>query len=394
MGINAMRRFNHFKYSFLRHTTVVVTALICLIFSNKASADETLKTSTHFITQINMALEDIDTKKTKTSPVKIPSKPRSNTPLIAADISSPLLGVKAEKEKETKEKNTVPYEAFRLFEETDYTSIGHDQEYQAGEDDTLLDIARSFKLGYVEIRAANPHIDPWTPSPGQTIKIPTFHLLPRAIQEGIVVNLGDMRLYKFSKDKAPESFPIGIGREGLNTPLGKTSIVRKKDGPSWYPTERMRKEKPELPRMVAAGPQNPLGTHALYLGWPTFLIHGTNKPWGIGRRVSSGCIRLYPENIIDLFDQTPKGTPVTIVDQAVKLAWVNDKLYLEVHPSKNQANDIESSGKIALTETQVPEDLKIWIKQIAGDHRNLIDWDTVEKTYFNRMSYPVIIAQK
>ncbi len=162
-------------------------------------------------------------------------------------------------------------------------SMGTLQTYKFGEEDTMLDVARHFNLGFVELRAANLSVDPWAPLPGSEIVIPNFRLLPRAPQEGIVVNLAEMRMYYFRKPgQEPETYPIGIGRDGLATPEGETKVERKVAGPSWFPTDRMRVEKPWLPKEIKAGASNPLGTHALYLGWPTFLIHGSNKPWAIG----------------------------------------------------------------------------------------------------------------
>lgn len=270
-------------------------------------------------------------------------------------------------------------------------ATGEMKTYRVQEEDTFLDIARHFGLGYVELRAANPGVDPWAPTPGAELVIPSFNLLPRAEQRGIVVNLGDMRMYYFkTPGKEPLTYALGIGREGLATPTGETSIIRKAAGPSWFPTERMRKEKPHLPVSVPPGPSNPLGTHAMYLGWPTFLIHGSNKPWGIGRRVSSGCMRMYPEDIKELFDITPVGTKVTVVDQPILVGWLDDGLYLEANPSKTQSNEIEIEGKHtvrglndALRETIVAE---------AGAAASRIDWPTVEKVVRERRGYPVLIA--
>jgi L,D-transpeptidase ErfK/SrfK len=260
-----------------------------------------------------------------------------------------------------------------------------------GEEDTFVDIARHFDLGYVELRTANPDADPWAPTPGETITIPAFKLLPRARQVGIVVNLGEMRMYYFKDPgKPPLTYPLGIGREGLETPVGETSIVRKVVGPVWSPTERMRKEKPYLPAAITAGPANPMGTHAMYLGWPTFAIHGSNKPWGIGRRVSSGCIRMYPEDIITMFDITKVGTPVTVVNQPILVGWIDDKLYLEANPSMSQSHDIEVGG------THAPKplnpDLKKVIAEAAGDAAAGIDWKTVGKALDERRGYPIVIA--
>lgn len=270
-------------------------------------------------------------------------------------------------------------------------SEGQMQTYTTGEEDTFLDIARHFGLGYVEIRAANPDLDPWAPLPGQQVTIPSFKLLPRAKQEGIVVNLGEMRLYYFhTPGEPPVTFPLGIGSEGLDTPTGSTSVIRKVDGPTWSPTDRMRKLKPWLPTVVPAGPSNPLGTHALYLGWPTFLIHGSNKPWGIGRRVSSGCMRLYPEDIVQLFNMVPVGTRVTVVDQPILMGWLKDGLYLEANPSKTQSNEIEMDG--AHTVKPLNDDLKKVIIHAAGPHADSINWSIVGDVVKERRGYPVRIA--
>lgn len=270
-------------------------------------------------------------------------------------------------------------------------AMGEHKTYQVGEEDTLLDIARHFGIGYVELRAANPDIDPWAPTPGAEVLIPRFQLLPRARQAGIVVNLAKMRLYYFRyPGKEPITHPIGIGQEGLATPTGQTKIVRKTAGPSWYPTPRMREAKPWLPQRIPPGAANPLGTHALYLGWPTFLIHGSNKPWGIGRRVSSGCMRMYPEDIVSLFDQVPTGTPVTVVDQPILVGWLDDGLYLEANPTQTQSIEIENSAEI--TPKPLNSRMRDMITDAAGVAANHINWSVVEKTIRERRGVPVRIA--
>lgn len=270
--------------------------------------------------------------------------------------------------------------------------IGDVQRIRATHDDTLLQIMRDHNLGYVEIRAANPGVDVWLPGQGMPIILPTRHILPDAPREGVVINLAEMRMYVFTEEE-PITYPIGIGREGLNTPLGTTKITRKKDGPSWRPTPRMRAEDPELPAVVPPGEDNPLGTHALYLGWPAYLIHGTNRPWGIGRRVSSGCIRMYPEDIIKLFDKIPVGTKVTVVDQPVKLAVIDDVLFIEAHPGNSQLSDqVEEEGKVR--EYEVPEDLFKRLQKAAGDKRSLIDWPKVRQTLKERTGLPVAITRR
>ncbi|MBK66673.1 MAG: hypothetical protein CMP22_00905 [Rickettsiales bacterium] len=272
--------------------------------------------------------------------------------------------------------------------------IGQMLNYSAVYEDTLLDIARSFDLGYVEIAAANPDINHWIPGEGEKVTIPSMHLIPDAPREGIVINLTDMRLYLFDAlGQVVKTHPVGIGRDGLATPLGSTTVVRKKEGPWWYPTERMRQEDPSLERVVKAGPENPLGTHALYLGWPTFALHGTIEPWGIGRRVSSGCMRLYPEDIMKLYPQIEIGTKVTVVDQEFKLGWVGHDLYLEIHPSKSQASDIENQEPLTF---EAPEGLVERIHEEVSNFEMLepVDWKTVNYAVLKRFGYPIKIASR
>ncbi len=257
-------------------------------------------------------------------------------------------------------------------------------------EDTLIHLARNNEIGFVELRAANPTLDPWIPGAGAKIILPKQHILPEAPRDGIVVNLSEMRLYYFKeKGKAPITYPISIGRDGLQTPTGSTSVVRKKDGPTWRPTKRMREEDPNLPAVVPPGPDNPLGTHALYLGWPQYLIHGTNKPYGVGRRVSSGCMRMYPENIKSLFPQVPVGTKVTVVDQPVKVGWIEDKMYIEVTPTQDQSVLIEEDAELTAYEIS-KADIKL-INKKAGNHANKIDWEKVRTAVQEHRGFPIMI---
>lgn len=207
--------------------------------------------------------------------------------------------------------------------------------------DNLDQLAINYDLGYTEIKQANPTVDPWLPGEGTQLTLPTQHILPDAPREGIVLNLAEMRVYYYppaGSDKAGNvvTFPVGIGRKGWNTPLGKARIVRKKAHPDWHPPASIRKEHAEkgdpLPRVVPAGPDNPLGQYALYLNLPGYLMHGTNKPSGIGLRVSHGCVRFYPKDIAKMFKMVSVGTAVDIVNQPYKTGWNNGRLYLEVHP--------------------------------------------------------------
>jgi L,D-transpeptidase ErfK/SrfK len=263
--------------------------------------------------------------------------------------------------------------------------------YRAAYHDTLLDVARRFHLGYVEMVAANPGTDPWLPGEGAELVLPTVHLLPEAEPEGIIINLADMRLYYVSAPgAAPESYPIGIGREGLTTPLGTTEVVRKQADPIWRPTPRMREEDPTLPATVPPGPDNPLGNRAMYLGWPAYLIHGTNKPWGIGRRSSSGCIRMYPEDMEDLFDKIAVGARVTVVDQPVKLGWIDGELFMEAHPTQAQSDQLEALGRF---DPLLPSRVVDQVLAAAGADAHRLDWSRIRQAAVERRGYPLQITR-
>jgi L,D-transpeptidase ErfK/SrfK len=166
--------------------------------------------------------------------------------------------------------------------------------------------------------------------------------------------------------------------------------VEKRKNPTWFPPPSLRAERPELPESVPPGPDNPLGDFALSLEWPNFVIHGTNKPDGVGRRVSHGCIRLYPENIETLFAMVPVGTPVTIVDQPVKTGWSDGALYLEVHPTQAEADQVEAEGVIA---DPAPLDVESVILAKAGKRRDAIDWPVAARTAQERRGLPVRITR-
>ena len=219
--------------------------------------------------------------------------------------------------------------------------VGSLQVVTATAEDTLSDIARRFNLGYEEIVSANPGVDPWLPGAGTRIVIPSLFVLPDAPREGIVINLAAMRLFYFPKvaQGAPQrviTHPLGIGRVGWRTPIGSTRIVAKQESPSWIPTPSIRKEHAEngdpLPAIVPPGPDNPMGSHVLRLGWPKYSIHGTDKPPSIGLRGSHGCLRMYPEDIPRLYAAVPVGTPVRVVNQPQLFGWRGDTLYFQAYP--------------------------------------------------------------
>ncbi|MDH5254682.1 MAG: L,D-transpeptidase family protein [Gammaproteobacteria bacterium] len=220
--------------------------------------------------------------------------------------------------------------------------VGEMQVIRARYEDTFIDIARAYDLGFDELVQANPGVDPWLPGAGTPIVLPTQFILPDAPRDGIVLNIGTKRIFFYPKAAAGESprvitHPVGIGREGWGTPIGTTRVVSKVKDPVWTVPPSIRREHAEagdpLPARVPAGPDNPLGAYALRLGFPSYLIHGTNKPSGIGMRVSHGCVQLFPEDIETLFSQVPVGTPVRIVNQPQLLGWRDGNLYREAPPA-------------------------------------------------------------
>lgn len=261
-----------------------------------------------------------------------------------------------------------------------------------GQDDTLLDAARRHDVGFIELRLANPGADPWLPGKGQWINVPAQHILPPAPRRGIVINLPELRLYYFPPGKGtPLSFPIGIGDEGKDTPTGRTSITAKRTNPSWTPTASEHAENPDLPDVVKPGPDNPMGDFALYLAWKGFAIHGSNKPYSIGRRDSHGCIRMYPEDIQTLYRLVQPATPVTVINQPVKTGWQEGELYLEIHPDVADANVIESGGTPQLP---APADTDALVLRAAGPRdAPRIDWDAVLSAELERNGMPVRVTR-
>ncbi len=222
--------------------------------------------------------------------------------------------------------------------------FGQIKSVQISREETLLDIARRYDIGQIEILLANPTVDRWLPEDGARVVLPSRYIIPNAERNGLVLNLPEMRIYYFPdtrKGEKPEviTYPVGIGRMDWVTPLGVSKIVEKKKDPIWIPPkslqlDRIANGEQPYPSVVPPGPTNPLGRHAMRLSIPggSYLIHGTIKPFGVGMRVSSGCIRMYPEDIEKLFDKIPVGTKVQVVNQPIKLGWLLDSLFIELHP--------------------------------------------------------------
>ena len=222
-------------------------------------------------------------------------------------------------------------------------------------ENTFSAIAQAYNLGYEELRHANPGVDHWLPGEATPVYLPTEMILPEGPRDGIVINVPAMRLWYFATEKnsadaaAPlltaTTHPIGVGAEGWATPYGEATVTQKARDPTWYVPASVRKEHAErgdpLPAVVPPGPDNPLGRHALALSMPGYLIHGTNKPAGVGMRSSHGCIRLYPQDVEALFERVQRGTKVRLVNQPVLAGWRDGQLYLEVHqPLAEDALDI------------------------------------------------------
>jgi len=255
--------------------------------------------------------------------------------------------------------------------------------------DTLPDAARHYGLGYNDIVLANPGIDPWAPPAGSRVLLPMRHVLPDAPHEGVILNLANMRLFYFPPQDGGDhvyTYAVGIGREGWETPTGVTRIASKKMNPSWTPPASIRREQKNkgdpLPRVVPPGPDNPLGDFALRLSIPGYLIHGTNKPYGVGMRVSHGCVRLYPEDIENLFGRINVGNKVQIVNQPYLAGWLSGELYLEAHaPMKGQEKQAERLQKSLLAR----------LDQEARKYGGAIDWSRVDKVLQRQDGIPTPI---
>ena len=256
--------------------------------------------------------------------------------------------------------------------------------------ETVADVARRFDLGFTEVMAANPALDPEAVIAGEKVVLPAFHILPDAPRRGIVVNLAAQRLFYFPSPDRVLTFPVGVALAGHETPQGATSIVAKQRDPTWRPTATIRAEQPWLPAVMAPGPGSPLGSAALYLGWPAYLIHGTNRPDGIGRAGSYGCLSLYPEDIRALFEAVPVGTPVRVIRQDVAAAWSNGRLIAQIYPNEEQGAGLRPVREVS---TRVTANLRARLSRLAAAHRVPVDWARVDAARWDRSGLPVIAAR-
>jgi len=289
-----------------------------------------------------------------------------------------------------------------------YDVIGAVSTISARQEDTLVDIARRHGLGYEDIVRANPDVNIWLPGNGIEIVLPTRYVLPAGPREGVVLNLAEYRLYYYPEPKDGEAayvmtYPISIGRMDWETPLGLTTVISKVRNPTWYPPQSVRNEHAAdgnpLPRIVPPGPKNPLGKYAMQLGLPGYLIHGTNRPAGVGMRVTHGCVRMFPEDIDFLFDHIDVSTKVRIVNEPVKIGWYGDALVMEVHPVlKVEALLAESDVQLAEESDIVARDpLTIVTEQfitVTGDRAGALDWYLVEEILGRSDGIPVAVGQR
>ena len=260
--------------------------------------------------------------------------------------------------------------------------VGHVQRTIIGKEDTLPDIARRFDVGYEEILLANPGVDPWLPGVGREVVVPTQFVLPEAPRAGVVINVAAMRIFYYPPHKKGEpltvyTHPLGIGRVGWKTPEGTTKIVGREKDPVWVVPKSVRDEHAAdgdmLPDKVPPGPDNPLGQYAFRLGWPSYLIHGTNKPYGVGMRSSHGCMRLYPEDIAVFYDLIPIGTKVTVVNQPYLFGWRDGTLYLQAYAvMEDDSRDWDKNRKRLLANLLNPK-----LRQKIAAHDKDIDWQRV-----------------
>lgn len=213
------------------------------------------------------------------------------------------------------------------------TVVGIPDVHQVQEGETLLDIARDFGLGYLELRLLYPELDPWIPPPGTELTLPLQWVLPKKDKSDIVINLPELRLYRFFSANSVslvQTYPVGIGDKDSQTPVGLFSITQKRKNPFWYIPESLQ-DKYGL-QVMTPGPHNPLGDYWIGLGTSSYGLHGTNNPWSVGRLATNGCIRLYPEHIQPLFEQVDLGQQVRIIYEPVKLGGRLDRVYAEAHP--------------------------------------------------------------
>jgi L,D-transpeptidase ErfK/SrfK len=291
----------------------------------------------------------------------------------------------------------------------DNNIIGNISEVIASHEDTLLDIAQRHGLGFEEIKRANPNIDLWIPGEGTKVILPKKFILPDAPRSGLVLNIAEYRMYYYPETVRgqPEiviTYPMSIGRVDWETPLGKTKVISKKENPSWYPPASIRAERAMegefLPNIIPPGPDNPLGDFAIRLDIPGYLIHGTNKPNGIGMRVTHGCIRMLPQNIEELYSMMSLNDDVYIVNQPIKLGWNSDELFIEAHEFlldnsiDYELHDRSMSQKKAKSLSYIFSELTERYIKITDKKKAKLDWRVAELASIRADGIPIFVGAK
>ncbi len=254
--------------------------------------------------------------------------------------------------------------------------------------ETLSDAGRRFDLGGYEMIEANRGVNFSNPEAGTRLVIPSQFILPDAPRKGIVINLAELRLYYYHPDGVTVStFPVGVGQDGWNTPLGKTQIVRMRKDPTWVVPDSIYENRMEggdpTPKVVPPGPTNPLGQYAMSLGFTNIVIHGTPYPRAVGLRSSHGCIRMMNSDVEQIFKQVKVGTPVYIVHQAVKIGRVGNELYLEAHEPISE--EMQQSTR---------QDVPALIRKAAGDTKQVsVEWNSLDNLESSADGYPQPIGQ-
>ena len=272
--------------------------------------------------------------------------------------------------------------------------VGADSRIRLSDEDKLFDVARRYGLGYPEIVRANPGADIWGPGAGQEVLLPVRRILPPTPHEGIVINLPEHRLYYYPKPRPGEkrvvmTYPVSIGRMDWHSPLGQTRIIAKERHPNWYPTESVRQEHAArgdpLPKVVPPGPKNPLGEYKMRLavGDGTYEIHGTNNPVAVGLAVTHGCIRMYPDDVAALFASVPVGTKVWLINEPVKIAYVDGKLLMEVHPP------VDREGQVAQVDLKV---MSQKLRHALGSDTAAIHWEFARKALEGATGVPTVVG--
>ena len=260
--------------------------------------------------------------------------------------------------------------------------------------DTIADIAKANSQGYNEMRLANPDVDPWLTGDGTQVVIPSQYILPKAPREGIVINIPEMRLFHYlpaakGGSRTVATYPISIGRQDWTTPHGATKVIGKVKDPSWTPPESIRREHAKegdiLPAVVGPGPHNPLGAYALQLGFEGYLIHGTDKPFGIGMRVTHGCMRLYPDDIAKVFKTVPVGTQVRLVNQPLKVGVIDGRVMLEAHPALE-----EDSVKVAARQFSSVMELLLPYNE---RYELSLDWQALRRAVYRKDGVPAEVGR-